>query len=350
LLKIYWFLFLEDLLMFEKIVVLLDGSPLAERVLPHTYALAQTFPNAAVTLLQVLEPVEKTAAGRLDPVDWHLRKIEAQTSLNAVSQQWSRGVINPETEILEGMAANRIIEYIENNQPDLIMLSSHGQGGPSPWNVSSVAQKVIYRACKSFMLVRTYEDSLESTAEIHYRRILVPLDGSKRAECVLPYVTRLADENEAEIILIHALESPTVLHEHMLTPEVRNAVEQIKNHNQLEAERYLAQVASQIPSKVTTRIVSGSNAVSALLKSVRDNDIDLIIMGAHGDTGETMRPHGSVVSSFISYGSTPLLLIQDLPRDQIKPIQAELSATNKESTARLNRTTAYAQPAIWSRR
>ena len=82
--------------------------------------------------------------------------------------------------------------------PQLIILSSHGQSGLSEWNVSSVVQKIVLRARTSIMIVRAYQRIPPETAGLRYRRILVPLDGSQRAECVLPVAVTLARSHEAK--------------------------------------------------------------------------------------------------------------------------------------------------------
>lgn len=338
----------KDGLVLDKIVVLLDGSPLAQSVLPHTIALANGF-GAEVTLLQVLEPKNKMDTGRLDMVDWHLRKMEAQSFLDSVSRQLENEKLHPKTVLLEGSAAQRIIEYISESSPDLIMLTSHGQSGLSPWNVSSVAQKIIRRASKSFMLVRAYQQQGEQEGKAQYRRIVVPLDGSKRAECVLPYATRIADMHGAEIVLVHALAPPDIMQRHTLTPEEKEAIEQVNRRNRVEAERYLAHVSTQIKVKTITHSLSDSNAEHALLEFVNNNDVDLVVMSAHGYSGQTMRPYGSVVSSFIDYSSTSLLLIQDLPAEQIRPVPKKLNNVTRSDAPLMNRTLSYAQPAVWFR-
>ena len=336
--------------MIDKIVTLLDGSILSQCVLPHTRAVAQAF-QANVTLLQVLEPKKvKTDTGRLDPVNWHLQKLAAQSFLNTVSQEQAHETVTYDTLLLEGAPASRIIEHIEETHPDLIMLSSHGQGGLSAWNVSSMAQKIIDRAFCSFMLVRAYQQQKqdESTERVHYRRIVVPLDGSKRAEYVLPIASTLAIAHGAELWLVHAQGQPNVIQSHTLTPEETAVIEQLKERNQRRAQHYLTQTAEQMQARASIHNLSGSSPADLLLEFVDANEVDLVVMSAHGYSCETIRPYGSIVSSFISYGSTPLLILQDLTQNQIKPTKAELSAAAAGHTGRRNRKNAYAQPENWS--
>ncbi len=211
-----------------------------------------------------------------------------------------------------------------------------------------MAQKIINRAFNSFMLVRSYQLPDKAHAEMRYRRIAVPLDGSKRAEYALPFAAQLAAAHNAELLLIHAQVPPAVLQSHTLTLEETAVIEQLSAHNQAKAEQYLTQVADQLEPEVKIHFLTGNSAADVLLEFIDRNDIDLVIMSAHGNVSETIRPYGSIVSSFIAYGSTSLLIIQDLTPDQIKPTKAEMSALANGNTGRTNRTNAYAQPADWS--
>lgn len=333
--------------MFEKIVVLLDGSTLAQYVLPHTRSLAQIY-DTHVTLLHVVEPQDKTDTGRLDPVNWHMRKIEAGSFLSTLAREWKTQGKRLDTKLLEGNAANRIIEYVDETNPDLIVMSSHGQSGLSAWNVNSVAQKIIYGAFRSFMLIRPYQQPGEGTAKAHYRRIAVPLDGSKRAQCALPIAARLAAVHNAELLLIHALAPPLLVQSHTLTPAETVALDLLSEHNRLGAEQYLEQMMAQVKSKASPHLLTGANPADALLEFVHQNEVDLVVMSAHGYSGETTRPYGSVVSSFITYGRTSLLIIQDLSPEQIKPSQASLNVVDDEGRGAPNRNIAHAQPSDWS--
>lgn len=333
--------------MLDKIAVLLDGSPLSQGVLPHTRSLAHAF-DADVTLLHVLEPQNKPDTGPLDTVEWHLRKVEAQSYLNAVSREEGKA-LQLNTLLLEGNAANRIIEYIEESRPDLVMLSSHGEGGLSPWNVSSVAQKIIYRAFSSVMLVRAYQDHEAIMDEVRYRRIAVLLDGSKRAEYVLPFADRLASAHESDILLIHAMTPPTTMHSGTLTQEETAVVQQLSEINAQKGSHYLEQMAAKVNANVQTFCLPATNTADTLLKFIDSTDIDLVILSAHGQSSQTIRPYGSVTSNFIAYGSTALLIIQDLSPEQMQQTRTEISATqNNINQNRMNRTNAYAQPDNWT--
>src|SRR5690606_11819347 len=144
------------------------------------------------------------------PLDWHLRKAEARAYLQQISQAWAEAGVKAAPILIEGPPAERIIEFANQDHTDLIVLSSHGRSGLSEWNVSSTALKVILRAGRSVMIIRAYQadDTWATSEPADYSRILVPLDGSRRAEGVLPFATRLASRHSAELLLAHVVPQP----------------------------------------------------------------------------------------------------------------------------------------------
>ena len=127
--------------MFEHILVPLDGSRLAEMVLPHLVALAPTF-ESRVTLLRVVEQEPSGQMRSVDPMVAHLAR-QAKAYLDEQATRLAEVGLETETALLEGQAADRIVEYARSNDADLILLSSHGRSGLSRWNISSVVQKII---------------------------------------------------------------------------------------------------------------------------------------------------------------------------------------------------------------
>ncbi|HEX7974857.1 MAG TPA: universal stress protein, partial [Anaerolineales bacterium] len=194
--------------MFDHILVPLDGSTLAECVLPHLLAIAKTG-NPRITLLSVLDPFGAANRSKtVDPFDWQVRKAETEAYLKDQAARLSEANLTIQVEILEGKAAESIVEYGRDQKVSLILLSSHGQSGISGWNVSSVVQKIILRAHTSVMIVRAYQPAPAGLAGMHYQRILLPLDGSQRAEIVLPVAEALARAHDATLLLAHVVRRP----------------------------------------------------------------------------------------------------------------------------------------------
>lgn len=312
--------------MFTNIIVPLDGSTIAGSVIPHVVAMAHAT-AAKVTLLRVMGGAATSRLG-VDPVNWQLQKTEAQAYLDGMSERLTP-LLNqpPTTALLEGRTADRIIEYARQSDCDLVILSSHGESGISGWNVSSVAHKVIGRIGSSILLVRAYQmvGRQEEGADLRYRRLVVPLDGSARAEHVLPIATALAEEHDAALLLVHVVMPPPLLQRMPLTPEENAIVEQLFVRNQNQAQKYLEQLQLRLRPEPQIHVITGENTAAALHKFVTQQEADLLVMSAHGQSAQHQWPYGSLATSFIDHGATSLLILQDMPAGAIEPTPAELA-------------------------
>jgi nucleotide-binding universal stress UspA family protein len=313
--------------MFKNILVPLDGSQLAECVLPHVVAMARAG-DAEVTLLRVLDPASAERQPNLvDPLEWQINKAEAESYLRELANGLqARTGIGAATVVLEGKAAESVLGFAKEQRSDLIILSSHGQSGISGWNVSSVVQKIILRVRTSILIIRAYHIEDEPVDAHRYQRMLVPLDGSPRAEFVLPAVAALARAHQSEVLAAHVIRKPELPRRIVQTQEDQELVNRLTERNREDASAYLAELAHRLDAPILTRLVISENVVSALHTQVEQEQADLVVLSAHGYGGDTRWPYGSVVFSFIAYGTTPLLVLQDLPPEQIEVTPAERAA------------------------
>ena len=310
--------------MLMRILVPLDGSQVAECVLPHTVALARAF-KARITLLQVLDylhPSDRTRS--VDPLDWHIHKAEARAYLNEVTARLQEIDLRTENTLLEGPAAERIVEFARSQDVSLILLGSHGRSGLSGWNISSVVQKIILRAHMPTMIVRAYQHLPSDLEGLRYRHVMVPLDGSQRAECVLPLATTLTRSYESKLLFVRVVAKPEMPHHEPLTPEESELVSQITERNRLQAVRYLEQLQPRLSADIETRLLVSDDVAVSLHNLVTQEHVDLVLLSAHGYSGSTRWPYGSVALNFIAYGASPLLIVQDLSPDQVQRTQAEM--------------------------
>lgn len=312
--------------MFKNILVPLDSSTLAEIALPHAQALAQAS-NARVDLLHVMEQSGAgSQPGKVDPFDWQILKAQAETYLEEMRSRLEGAGVETRAHLEEGSAAEGVIEFAHSHANDLIILSSHGQSGISGWNVSSVVQKIILRAYTSVMILRAYQPAPEGAEAAHYHRILVPLDGSQRAECSIPIASGLARGQGAELLLTHVVRPPEMPRRTPPSQEDLELSNQITERNRQEAETYLADLASRLDINAVTRLEVNPDVYGSLHTLSEQEGVDLVVVSAHGYTGGMQWPYGNVVVSFVAYGSAPLLIVQDLPRESIQPTRAELVA------------------------
>ncbi|HKY55824.1 MAG TPA: universal stress protein [Anaerolineales bacterium] len=314
--------------MINHILVPLDSSTLAECVLPHVMAIAPAM-NARVTLLHVLEnPRNGNGAPAVDPVDWHLRKHKSERYLEQIAERLQNSGLNAEYSILEGNPAQGIIEFARNNGVDLIALSTHGNSGLSGWNVSSVVQKILLRSYKSTLLIRAYLPTVAASSKVRYKRLFVGLDGSTRSEYVLPVAMRLAQAYKSELQLGTVIQKPQIIHRFPLSEKDSKLINQIVDMNQKAASHYLDQLLTQFSLEgldLKTDIVVGDNPIADLHDMVDEIKADMVMLVAHGHSGERRWPYGSVTNSFLAYGNTPLMIMQDLSESEIPHTYAELA-------------------------
>jgi len=113
------------------------------------------------------------------------------------------------------------------------------------------------------------------------------------------------------------------------TPPTDGDVEladRIVERNRAEAIQYLDQLRSRLSGDIQARVLVSDHIAATLHELVDQEKIDLVLLTAHGYSAQTRWPYGSVVSGFITYGTTSLLIVQDLPQDKIEPTWAEVAA------------------------
>ena len=295
--------------MFDQVLVPLDGSALAECALPH----AATFSRAFAAPIRVLHVLERppAPAQAIDPLGWHVRRVEAQTYINPVVQRLTEAGFDADGCVVEGNVAEQIVGFARDEGVDLIALSSHGNSGLRRWNVSSIVQKVIQHAGTSVLVVRAYQETPALEGSV-YRRIMVPLDRSPRAESGLWVARMLAQNQSAELMLVHAVHRPERARSVPLPAHVRELVEELVTYDQQEATHYFEGLCAQLALRAETRVVLGSSVPALLHMLANQEAVDLIILTAHGHVETSIRPYGSVPLNLITYGSTPLLVVQDV--------------------------------------
>jgi nucleotide-binding universal stress UspA family protein len=211
----------------------------------------------------------------------------------------------------------------------LIILSSHGHSGLKKWGISSVTHKVILSAPTSLLIVRAPHQLKDQP----YARILVPLDGSWRAENILPMVTLLARQHKSQIQIVHVVKPPEMARHMPLMQEDIDLSNRIVARNREEALHYLDQVQSRSPLAgidVKAHLITSNNATVALHELVDREQIDMVALSAHGYSGNNQWPYGSVVNNFILYGKVPLLIVQDQPvKEEIQQVNIRVKEDSR---------------------
>jgi nucleotide-binding universal stress UspA family protein len=286
-----------------------------------------------MTLLRVIErpSLSSATSHHHDAVDWEMRRAEAQSQLTKIDRDLKARELTSAIEVLEGRPAEQIINFARAQHVDLVVLSSHGEGGLSGWALSSTALMVIARTHSSVLVVPACAAEGPRIGDVRLRRLLVPLDCSPRAECVLPLATALARAHDAEMILAHVVPEPEMPRRLPPAAEDLAVASQLTERNRLEGERYLGELRDRLVDqtvRVGTRIAVGSRRARAIRAMADEADVDLVMVCAHGRTGDAGERYGSVAARLLEESGRPLIVFQDLGAER-EPTPAEEAARSR---------------------
>jgi nucleotide-binding universal stress UspA family protein len=154
--------------MYKRIMVPLDGSELAECVLPHVESAVRGCNIPDVLFVRAVEPVllsvgvtsdfgtvytEVDAKKDREKIDQH-NKDEAKTYLDDMIKRQKYENANLKAVVLFGKAAENLAEYAGKNAVDLIIIATHGRSGISRWLWGSTADRILRSSCVPVLMVR----------------------------------------------------------------------------------------------------------------------------------------------------------------------------------------------------
>jgi nucleotide-binding universal stress UspA family protein len=297
--------------MYDRLLVPLDGSRLAEAVLPVVERLAPLC-GSTVVLLHVLErgaPAEVHGEPHLTGMD------EATAYLEGLAKRLRARGIAVEThphEVPEGNVARSIAAHALEERADLIVLSTHGSGGLRDLLYGSIAQQVLKRGTVPVLLARPAPDG--SPPPFDPRRVLVPLDGTAAAEAALGPAADLSRRLDAVLHLVMVVAtSDTVRGEQQALAQALPTATRVELELQEgEARDYLEEVAGRLRGNgvaVTTEVRRGDTP-SALADEAAEPGVGLVAVATHGRLGVQAIWAGSVTARLLSRTRAPLLLLR----------------------------------------
>jgi nucleotide-binding universal stress UspA family protein len=278
-----------------RILVPLDGSPRAAFALgPAAHLARHMVPQAEILLLRVVE--DRALVAQPPDADAGVNAAIAAGGdyLRAVSMRPSLAHLRvfPPTCLATGSVAETISFQAQERRADLIVMSSKGVMG-------SVAQEVARLAAVPTVIVQADEDFHSPHDSYLPFTVLVALDGSLRAEAVLPAAAAIAHAMKGRVRLYHVLpEQSSDLAEERLLLEA--------------AECYLHDVQHRLQRQgVPTEISLGrSNVAEQIIAKAHAHHADLVALATHGRTGLNRMLLGSVADTVLHQAPCPLLILR----------------------------------------
>jgi len=312
----------------KTILVPLDGSALAEQVLPYAGALAPLL-NSEIRLMRVLPNIEPDNVftevmvgvyGVAEPPEafrrrtqraWDERRQHAEGYLAARALDLQEAGLQVTTEVLIGPPSEVIVEEAASQGAALIVMATHGYSGLKRLALGSVTERVVQTTTTPVFVVRGALSTRAAGPAL--RRILVPLDGSDQARQALPLAIELATAAQAELILLEAI-APTI--EAMVTfrplgrplPPYSEVLAQLRRQAIRDLERQAAPLRDE-GLRVKTVVMHG-HAAEVIDDEAALREADLIVMATHGYSGLKRLALGSVADKVLHTAIMPLVLVR----------------------------------------
>jgi nucleotide-binding universal stress UspA family protein len=296
--------------MFKRILVPLDGSNLAEQVLPFACHLAERL-QATLILFHV---VEKDSPDSIHG-QRHLREVtEAREYLDQVAGQFSSAkvsILQDVHEVQEVGVAQTIRDHAEELHTDLIVLCAHGRGGLRDILFGSIAQQVIRQGTIPVLCLRP--NMVKDLATNPISQILLPLDGLKTHEVAIPVAVSLAAKFEARLRLLTVVPTTDTLSmKGAITGRVSPRATTITlDISAQKAEEYLRQIAHEISAQgvQVSGLVLRGTVQSRLTEMIEAEGIDLVVMATHSHNVIDARWEDSLTPRFLPKTSVPVILV-----------------------------------------
>ncbi|MBN1810598.1 MAG: universal stress protein [Anaerolineae bacterium] len=303
--------------MYSKIVVPLDGSELAEGVLPHVAEVIRGR-GSQVCLLTVAQSARVTTSvlpdlfSSFDNTQEERQRVEQELTayLETVAGRLEPTAAQVQASVRFGRPADEILAFAGEAGADLIAMSTHGRSGISRWVLGSVADRVLHGAMCPVLIVRAKPQQIHPA----YQHILVPLDGSELAEQVLPHVSALIRPNHTRVYLISVLAngfSDRTITLLTSSPPGLQLSTTALSKAEVQLTAYLRSVAAVLRERgatVHTAVKHGSPAEEILTHAAEVN-ADLIGMTAHGLSGVSRWMYGNVASKVLQGSHCSVLLV-----------------------------------------
>lgn len=296
--------------MFKRILVPLDGSALAESVLPAAASLASTL-DASITLLHVIEQhapeeVHKDRhLTRADEAETYLRNIAQNNFEKDAKVDWH--VHTAEVKDVAGAIA----AHAEELKSDLIVMCTHGRGGVRALLFGSIAQQVIARGVNPVLVLRP---GLSSRPEAFtLRKIMLPLDSESIHDDVFPYATSLAKAYHSEVALLTVIPTFGTLKGEQaaassLLPATTTALLDIKEQTAREHLQMHVDELHKASFVAAAGVVRG-DPVSEIVSAAERWNADLMVLASHRKAGMDAFWACSVAPDIARKTKLPLLLI-----------------------------------------
>lgn len=311
----------------RRLIVCVDNADNASIAIDRATQVADAL-GANLLLAHVIEP-HKHVLVPFDPVEWNIKRRKAQEYVSELARRHGKSEHPVETKVLEGRCAEQISNCVAGH-PEHIVALLRGDDA-SPGHIGETVRRLVETPSGSLLLI---PDGPASAGPGTVSRILVPLDGSARAETAISTALTIARATGAEILLVHARLAPAMTVGGPMEPEDIALMDRVSKRNQQLARDYLDRIRRRMKeSKVAINcmVLEGADARRLIVGAVKENAADLLVMASHGRSGFADAPLGDVASFVLARSPVPVLMVR---RNAVSDHNHVFSNTQTKGTRR----------------
>jgi nucleotide-binding universal stress UspA family protein len=294
--------------MFEKILLPLDGSVLAETALPYVRDLEGRL-KAEVYLLHIC-PAEHQAYLHMHQM--YLKDM-ADNLQKEIQEAWHpEGGLKIQSEVVIGEPAAAIFDYIKQNNIDLVTLTTCGASGIKGWAMGSIADKVARGVGIPTLLVRVKKEPSGLERKGLIQRILLPLDSSDTSKTAVPYAVQMAKKLQASITLF-SMAQTAYAQSLGGAGGIGVNLDKVDAATESFTEGFLQNIENGIREagvEVSHTAYLGMDAAFEILEMEKKTQADLVIMATRGRSSVARWAFGSVAEKVLQGGDLPILLVR----------------------------------------
>jgi len=299
--------------MYTKMLIPLDGSKTAEKVLPYARALGGVLkiPVELLAVVDIGEMATHMTASKARFLDTMVEDAERSSSEYLKGIAAKAAGVNIRWSVEKGKAEDAIIEKAAADKNILIAMATHGRSGLNRWILGSVTEKVL-RGCENPLLLVRASEAVNTEEKTLIKSVIVPLDGSELAERALPSVAALAKAMNLEVVLFRAYNIPYSVYggtDGYSAIDFEQIIAGLKEEAVEYLEKKTAELKNQGLAKVSyvTKEGIGADEIIALGRATPDN---LIAMCSHGRSGVRRWVLGSVTETVVRHCGDPVLVVR----------------------------------------
>ncbi len=294
----------------KNLLVPLDGSVLAESVLPVVSKLAHMI-NVSVTFIHV---IEKDAPEKIHGQKHLTKPDEAEKYLKSIAASDLFKDISLHLHVHETSVedvSRSIFEHTKELNQDLVVMCTHGSGDLHKILFGSIAQQVISMGNIPVLLINPeYKNSVQNC---NFKTFLVPLDGNPEHELALNYTSMLAKICGAKIHLLSAIPNFGTMAGGMtvINRILPGTTSKMMDMIVPDTSEYLKQLTGKLEEDgiAASSSISRSDPAKAITDTAKKIKADIIILGTHGKKGTEAFWEGSVTPKVGKSNKIPLLLV-----------------------------------------